>query len=385
MKGYLEERHGSYLIRVSMGKDSETKKYRQYTETVKTTSKPLAEKRLREVLIELDKGIFIRPTKLTLGEYLSQWLTDYCEPNLSERAVEAYRYNIDAYICPKLGHIPLKSLQPAQIQRLYSDLLKKGHRRTAKYCHQTLHRALRIAFKQGIVSRNVTDACEVPKLEDKEARFLNESEAVKFLEAARQTPYSSMAYLFLTAGLRRSELLALRWSDINLEDGRLSVTRSLHQLGLGDNKGKFIFKSPKSKKSLRIIPLPSSTVQVMKEEYQAQLETKKALGMDVTPDDLVFSHLIDGSPLRPDSVSHAFARIAKGAGLSEAHLHTLRHSYGSVLIKQGIHLKVIQELMGHSSVKVTGDIYSHILPGQKEAAVKNFDGFLTNRKALLPA
>jgi len=382
MKGQLIERSGSYLIVVSTGKDVTTKKYGRYTETIKTESKTVAQARLREVLIELDRGIFVKPTKNTLAEYLDHWIEDYCRPALSERATESYKYICDKYIIPALGAVQLKNLQPGQVQKLYSDLLKAGHARTAKYCHQTLHRALKIALKQGLISRNVSELCEVPKLENKEANYLTEAEAVKFLQAAKQTPYFSMAVLFLTAGLRRSELLALRWSDIDLEKNELSVTRSLHQLQFGQDKSKFVYKAPKSRNSARIIPLPTVTIQVLKNEYQAQVETKQSLDQSVvTPDDLIFCHLLDGSPLRPDTVSKAFARIAKSAGL-EAHLHTLRHSYGSVLIKQGVHLKVISTLLGHSSIKITGDIYSHVSAGQKEDAVKNLNCFLPEPTAL---
>lgn len=390
MKGSLKERNGSYLITVSLGPDPDNPgKYKRYFETVQTTSKPIAEKRLREVLTELDKGTFTKPSKLTLGEYLDQWVSDYCWTNLSPRAAEAYEYQINKHIKPKLGTIPLKTLQPAQVQKLYTELQKKGHQRTAKYCHQTLHKALKMALKQGIVPRNVTDYVEVPKVDKQEAPFLDQSEAIKFLDTAKDSNYYSMAYLFLSAGLRRSEILALRWSDIDFTSGKLSVTRSLHQLQHGNKD--FYFKQPKSLKSRRSIPLPASAVQVMLTEYNNQLDIKKDLLKHgekdvkpdevIKPDDLIFCHL-DGTPLRPDTISKVFLKLARKAGLT-AHLHTLRHSHASILIQQGAHIKVISERLGHSSINITGDIYSHVAAGLQEKAIENFDGFLTGSKALV--
>lgn len=389
MRGFIKERGNSYLIAVSMGKDPQTKKYKQYFETVKTTDKAIAQKRLRELLTELDKGVFSKPSKNTLAEYLETWLLDYCWPNLSPRSAEGYQYIVRKYIIPQLGQFKLKDLRPEHIQKLYTDLLKKGlSNRTVRYCHTTLHKALSSALKHGMMVRNPCDATDPPKVQRKEMFAMDEMGVQKFLEFAGNTPYFSMFYLFLTTGLRRSELLALRWSDLDFDSKKISVTRTMHQLRYDERKGNIIFKDTKSAKSRRPVILPPSTVQVMQVELQHQLDIKKALYPEVKTedliksDDLIFSHLVDGSPILPDGVTHAFHRIALQSGLKNMRLHDCRHTHASILLKQNVHPAIVAARLGHSSVSVTMDVYSHILPGLQEKAAAQFDDFLTNKKAL---
>ncbi|GAJ12738.1 unnamed protein product, partial [marine sediment metagenome] len=251
-------RGGSYRIKVSLGKDAVTGKYTAYYETFRGNKKD-AEKRLRQLLTELDKGIFVRLGKVTLGEYLKGWLLDYVQPNLSPKTHELYAYICSKHIFPELANITLVDLKPTHLQHLYAQKKASGlSNRTVQLIHATLHKALKNAEKVGLLSRNVAEAVDMPKIQRREMRTMNETDLHIFLEMARKTEYYSLFYTLLFTGCRRAEALALRWSDVDLLLCQLSVTRSMQFV---DNK--VTFKQPKTVKSRRLIALSPSTVTVL--------------------------------------------------------------------------------------------------------------------------
>lgn len=368
MRGSIIERNGSYRIAVSLGKDPVTLKYRQYFETV-TGNKKDAQRRLRELLSSLDTGTFVKPAKTTLAEYLGQWLQDYCWSNLASRTAEGYESIIRCHLVPSLGQIHLTELKPEHIQHLYSEKLTAGlSHRTVRYIHVTLHKALHNAVKLGIIVRNPTDAVEPPKVQRHEMHTMSESDIHIFLEFAKSTPYYALFYTALFTGMRRSELLGLRWSDVDLILCQLSVTRALHQL----QDGSLIFREPKTAKGRRSISLSPSTAIVLREHREQQEEMRQTLGSALTEDDLIFCH-VDGKPLLPNSVSHAWAKLACRTGLKGIRLHDARHTHASLMLKQGIHPKIVQERLGHASIQITLDTYSHVVPGLQQAAANKFD------------
>jgi integrase len=381
MKGYITSRKGSYRLTISLGKDSATGKYRQYRETVKGT-RTIAEKRLRELLTQLDKGIFTQPGKVTLAEYLELWLRDYC-CNLSPRTAEGYATIIHKHLIPALGKIPLTQLRPDMIQAYYSKQLSGGrcdgsgglNALTVKHHHVCLHTALQNAVKTNLLPRNPCDAVTAPRSTNKEMCTMNESDIHIFLEFAKAPKYSEYYALFYTAlftGMRRSELLALRWQDCDLLLMQISVSRSLHAL----SNGRIVFRPCKTEKSRRLISLSPSSVSVLEEHREALQKLRDSLGLAPLSDsDLIFSHF-DGKPLLPNTVSHVWEKLAKRTGLKGIHFHSARHSMASIMLKIGIHPKIVQERLGHSSIQITLDTYSHVAPGLQEAAAKRFDDII---------
>jgi integrase len=239
-----------------------------------------------------------------------------------------------------------------------------------RYHHTVLHKALATALEWGLVVRNVADGVDVPQSYPGEMRTWDEDEMGKFLEAAKSTQYYPLFYTALFTGMRRSELLALRWQDIDFIYSQIYVSRGMHQLK--DNS--YIFTQPKTKKSRRTIALPPSAFLVL-ESYHKTKEVEAAmLGTELKDIDLVFSAL--GKPLRPNTVSRAWANLAAKTGVKVIRLHDARHTHASLMLKQGIHPKVVQERLGHSSISVTLDTYSHVAPGLQEAAAKRFDEIL---------
>jgi integrase len=218
-----------------------------------------------------------------------------------------------------------------------------------------------------MVSRNVADGVDVPHAHPGEMQTWNEAEMKKFLEVARHTSYYALFYTTLYTGMRRSELLALRWQDIDFIYSQIYVNRSMHQL----QDGTFIFTAPKTAKSRRTIALPPSAFLVLETYRKAREIEHKMLDVPLNESDLVFSTL--EKPLRPNTVSRAWVMLAARAGVKVIRFHDARHTHASLMLKQGIHPKIVQERLGHSTISVTFDTYSHVAPGLQEAAAKRFD------------
>jgi integrase len=202
----------------------------------------------------------------------------------------------------------------------------------------------------------------------------DEDEVNQFLEGAKESPYYALFYTALFTGMRRSELLALRWQDVDCIYCQIYVNRSLHQL----KNGSFIFTQPKSAKSSRTIALTPSTIIMLREYQEKQKLEREMLGTSLADGDLVFSN-VEGKPLRPNTITRAWTTLAARCGLKVIRLHDARHTHASLMLKQGIHPKVVQERLGHSSIQMTIDTYSHVAPGIQEAAANRFDEILNHK------
>ena len=342
--------------------------------SVKGTKKE-AEKRLAELLHQLDNGTFMKPAKTTLGEFLERWLKDY-QPNLSPRGFERYEGIIRSHLIPGLGSMPLTQLRPEHLQKHYTAKQNDGlSARTIRYHHAVLHVALKTAVQWGLLSRNPADAVTTPRVRRNEMQTWGEHEISQFLDAAKDSPYYALFYTALFTGMRRSELLGLKWGDVDFIMSQIYVNRSLHHL----KDGSYIFTEPKSAKSRRTIALPPSATLLLKEHQEKQKLERVMLGIPLTDSDLVFSTL-EGKPFRPNTITRAWTMLATRAGLRIIRLHDARHTHASIMLKQGIHPKIVQERLGHASIQMTLDTYSHVAPGLQEAAAKRFDELVTPRR-----
>ncbi len=348
-----------------------------------------AERALRELLHSVEKGSYVKLSKVSRAEFLEEWLQGYVELNCSPRTKASYEMIIRRHLIPELGGILLSQLGPRHLQAFYSQQKVQGRvdgkgplsSKTVRYCHSLLAEALEHAVKMGLVSRNVARATEAPRVDHKVMSTLMLEDIPKFLGAAKGTPYHTLFYLLLHTGLRRGEALALRWKNVDLGLpslgvlGYLSVTETVYRLA-----GDYIVKEPKTPSSRRRIALPPSLVLVLRQHRTEQEAQQALLGKPLIDNDFVFAHP-DGNPLDPSTVSHAFNKVIRKAGLPHIRLHDLRHTHASLLLQAGVHPKVVQERLGHSSIRVTLDTYSHVMGGLQEAAAQHFDELLTSRKA----
>jgi integrase len=376
MRGHIRRRGKGWAVVVNTGKDLSTGKYKQQWLSVKGNKKD-AEKRLAEVLHQLDSGTFMKPGKATLGDYLEQWLSDYCYPNLRRKTFYGYRDIVQNRLAPSLGSTKLTEVKPESIQKLYARWLENGRvdgegglsPRTVQRYHQCLHRALKTAVEWGLLQRNPADAVRPPKVQSKDMQVLDEDGIRATLDAASSTPYYPLFYLALTTGMRRSELLALRWCDVELNLGQVSVKRTLQQL----RDGTMVFYAPKTAKGSRTVALPPSACLMLGNHKARQEEACTIFGVRPDETNLIFCHEVDGSPLHPDAVTKAWIRLARRTGFSNIRFHDLRHTHASIMLKHGIHPKIVQERLGHASISITLDTYSHVAPGLQAAAAAKFD------------
>ena len=229
-------------------------------------------------------------------------------------------------------------------------------------------------MKWGLLVRNPADAVTPPRFQRIEIHTLDEQGVHALLETARATPYYALFYVALFTGMRRSELLALRWCDVDFMLCEVSITRTVHHL----RDGTFVFRQPKTAKSRCLVALSPSTALVLKEHKEKQKTEHILMGVSLKDSDLVFSH-IDGKPFLPDTITRTWIRMVRRLGFKGVRLHDARHSHASLMLKQGVHPKIVQERLGHSSIQITLDTYSHIASGLQEAAAKRFDDALNVR------
>ena len=364
--GSIRERtKGRWEIRVELGQGPDGKRKRKIVQF--RGNKTEANKKLRELLIVQDKGMPLDTSKATMAEFLAQWLRDYAETNTGPRTVEGYREKIQGYIIPHLGSVPLVKLTPQHVQGLYAAMLSRGlSPRTVLHVHRILREALSHGMKWGVLMRNVCDAVDPPKPRRKEMTALDAAGVERFFDAAFNSPYGAFFFLAIYTGLRRGEMLGLRWSAIKLAARTLSVTETIQRV-----KGKgLVSLEPKTDRSRRSVSLPPDAVALLSGLKIKQREEREAIGLDWTESDYVFSH-IDGRPFHPDTVSHTFGVIIKKSGLPHIRLHDLRHTHATMMMELGINPKIVSERLGHASVVITLDLYSHVSPGlQEEAAAK---------------
>ncbi len=231
-----------------------------------------------------------------------------------------------------------------------------------------------MALKWGLINRNPADAITAPRPQHSDMHTMNEDDLHTFLGAAKKTPYYVLFYLALFTRMRRSELLALRWCDVDLLLCQAYVTRSLRHL----RTGKIVFRAPKTSKGRRMVSLSPSAVILLQEYKDKQIAHRAIPGIPLEDDALVFTNL-EMKPLLPDTVSHAWVKLVNRAGLEGIRLHDARHTHASLMLKQGVHPKVVQERLGHAAISTTLDLYSHVSPGLQQAAAESFDRLLNGR------
>jgi len=375
MKGHIYQRaKGSWTIVYDLPMDTVTGKRRQKSQTIKGTKRD-AERALREVLISLEQGSYVKPNKITLGEWLDQWCESFVAMNTTPRTYVSYRSIIDRHLKQGLGSIALSRLEPQQIQKYYADKLAKGRvdgkgslsNRSVLYHHRILSKALDQAIKMGLVVRNVAKLITPPRVARAKINVLDADEASKLLDIASNTVYYPLFAMLLYTGLRRGEAIALRWKNIDLLRLELYVVESAYRI-----RKEFIITEPKTLHSKRAVSLSPSLANLLLEYREDQELMRKQLGNPLTEEDFIFSWP-DGRPMDPDVVTQAFHRIAGKAGLKNVRLHDLRHTHATLMLKAGIHPKVVSERLGHANIGITLDIYSHVLPGLQEAAAEKFD------------
>jgi integrase len=373
---------GTWTGQISIGYDPVTGKLKRKSFYGKTR-KEVADK-IAQALQELRNGTYIEPAQTTFGEWLDKWMTGYKKGQLKTSTYQNYEIIIDVHIKPALGKIPMAKLQAHMLQNFYNEKLAAGRAdgkgglstRMVRYFHAIIRQALQQAVKEGLLPRNPADATSPPTIKNKQMRPLTETELLTFFEAAKGDRLFAAYVLAATTGLRRGELLGLCWDCVDLEHGVITVQREL--LVLKD--GLSLEETTKSKSGRRSITLTNDAIRELRKWKARQAQEKLLLGEAYQDGGLVFCKE-DGTPLDPRDFTKRFQRHLEKAGLPKVRLHDLRHTHASLLLARGVHPKVVQERLGHSSITMTLDLYSHLVPGLQEAAAATLNGLLGKEKS----
>jgi len=336
-----------------------------------------AARKLTLALKVLADGLPLTGERLTVGQYLTEWL-ETIRPTLRPESARRYADACRLHIIPELGKTPLARLTPAQLQRLYASRLEAGLSGTSvQLLHGVLHRALGQAMRWGVVVRNVADLVTAPRRSTPEMHALTPEEANRLLEAASGERLEALYVLAVTCGLRLGEIQALRWHDVDLDGARVRVTTTYQ----GTVDGKPVFAEPKTARSRREVHLSALAVAALRRHRRAQLEERMRAANLWQDYDLVFAsergRPLDGNNFR----SRAFARLLEKAGLAPMRFHSLRHTAATLLLAEGLNVKVVSEMLGHSDVVTTLRVYSHVLPGMGQAAADAMDSLFARRGA----
>jgi integrase len=356
-------------VRTYLGRHPDTGKRQYHNRTVHGTKKD-AERYLHAALRERDLGTLVEGTRLTVSEYLDQWLASATQGRVRERTHRDYAAVLARYVRPALGARRLVQLRPLEIQGLYTHLQERGlSPRTVRYLHAVLSAALRQAVKWRLLAQNPAAFVDLPRMRRTETRVLTQEEVMTFLRVAAADRFGVVFTFALATGMRPGEYLGLRWADVDLERGRVVVQRSVAW-----QAGAWSFTEPKTPRSRRSIPLPPSVVRLLREHRRQQAAERLAAGPRYQNLDLVFA-TETGTPIDLRNLAQRhFKAVLKAAGLpTTIRLYDLRHTSATLLLAAGEHPKVVSERLGHATITLTMDTYSHVLPTMQQQAAERLE------------
>jgi integrase len=399
-----KRKDGRWQGYVTVGYDPEKQQPRKQYFYGKTRKE--VQERINEALGKVQTGTYREPSKITMAEWLITWLNDYMKPSLRPTTWESYKTQAEKHILPALGHLRLSQLQTSHLQKLYNDKLSDGRAdgkkkcigcgklsskpnletcekcgkdlkgslspRSVRYIHVVIHAALEQAKKEGKITINPADAVRLPSLQQKEIQYLDTEGVAKFLAAARDTKYFPAYYLELATGLRRGELLALRWKDVDLKAGSVTVNRGLVRTRQG-----LIFQEPKTPLANRTINIPPDVINELKFHRRRQMTEMENAGEAWENNGLVFCNEL-GQPLCPRGFTRNFERVLKRAGIGNVSFHGMRHTYAVMSLQEGVDIKTIQENMGHHKAAFTLDVYSNATAKMKKEATDKIGNLLAS-------
>lgn len=318
------------------------------------------------------QGTSISTERQSLKQFLERWLTDCVKPSVRPSTFISYEQQVRVHIAPQLGHVQLTKLSPQHIQAYMNDRLKAElSAKTVKYHLSVLRMALGQALKWNLVARNVAMLVDPPRVSKYEVQAITPEQARVFLQAIQGDRLEALFTVALSLGLRRGEALGLRWADIDFQTRTLRVNQSLQRL-----EGKLQITELKTKSSRRILDLPEMLINKLREHRTRQLEEKMLAGPHWQETGLIFTSRI-GTPVDPRHVKRRLDPLLKKAELPHFRVHDLRHFCASLLLAQGVPLKVVSDILGHSQIGITADLYTHVLPSVRKEAINLMDSILT--------
>jgi integrase len=328
-----------------------------------------AQDKLRGALRDLDAGLDLSTERQTVAQFLDKWLAASVKPSVKVKTYEGYESIVRVRVAPRIGKRQLAKLTPLDLQSLYTELAEAGlSPRSVHHTHRVLHRAFAQAVRWNLIARNPCDGAQGPRATRAEMKVWTPEEAEAFLTSTGEHPAHALYTLALTTGMRQGELLGLRWQDVDLDAGTLRVRRSLQrQRGNG-----LVFVQPKTSRSRRTIVLSRRAVMALQAHRDRQVFARRLAGSAWRDQDLVFCDAF-GAPLDPSYQTAIFKKAVEAAGLPAIRFHDMRHTAATILLSRGVHVKLVSELLGHATIVLTLDTYSHLIPAMHGDAAAAMD------------
>ena len=326
---------------------------------------------MHEFITELEKGYYVANSNISITEWVQTCLEVYIIPNVSSTTLSRYQGMIKRYINPVIGHIPVQQLTTLAVQSWVNGLKispssgKEMSAATIKHAYHVLKGAMDKAVLAGIIYRSPCTGIMLPKGQKKQAVIYDEKQIRQLLDAAAGTEMELVIDMELCLGVRRGELLGLEWGDVDWEHNQVKIIRNRVVVD-----GKSVVKEPKTATSVRTLDVPLPLMQKLRKHKMQCLSNKLRLGKAYTVTDYIIVHP-DGKPIYPEYLSQMLTKLQERAGLPKCRFHDLRHLCASIMLLQGVNVKVAQERLGHKDIATTMNIYSHVLPSSaKDAADK---------------
>jgi integrase len=336
------------------------------------TQKEAATK-LKDAKRDVDDGVDLSAGQMTVAQYLDKWLAASVKPSVKTKTYEGYESICRVRVKPRIGARKLAKLTALDLQALYSALADSGlSPRSVHHTHRVLHRAFVQAVRWRLIPRNPCDGAQGPRATRSEMKVWTPEEADAFLVATRDHRMHALYVLALSTGMRQGELLGLKWDDLDLSAGTLSVRRSLQwQRGTG-----YAFVEPKTARSRRSVHLSQKAIASLRAHKDRQAWDRKTAGDEWSEADLVFCNAL-GGPLAPSHQTAAFKAATAAAKLPPIRFHDMRHTAATILLAKGVHVKLVSEMLGHSTIVLTLDTYSHLIPAMHSDAAAVMDAVFT--------
>lgn len=367
MRGHITKRGNKYSFVIDIGRDPVTKKRRQKRVSGFTSEKK-ANKAMIDMIAELQKGTYVEPTTLRLNEYLDDWLK-FKEKRVVHSTYLHYKGYINNHVKPALGNIKVSELTPKQVEDFYDSLLENEilSERSIKHIHRILSNAISRGATKGEIPRNIMKVVEPLKVPKNEMKYWDMETLNEFLNNTLGEYHYTTWYLAAFTGMRQGEILGLKWDCVDFENKMLYIRRSLKR-----SDGDYELAELKNNSSYRSISISNSDIFVLKKHYNEQQRIKSRAGKDYKDQNLVIA-TSNGNHVLPSNVGRAFRRCLKYTEVNTIRFHDLRHTHASMLFSLGTHPKIVQERLGHSSITVTLDTYSHMLPNMQQAVAESLE------------
>ncbi|MFF4387130.1 tyrosine-type recombinase/integrase [Streptomyces sp. NPDC001552] len=328
----------------------------------------------RELLAEVDQGVPVPTRSAKLAEWLPYWLENIVRPHRKRTTYAKYETHVRLYLVPLLGKKRLESLSVADVRRALVQLQKETSAATAKESHRVLRTAIAAACREELVSRNVVSLVEPPKVQVREMSPWELDETLDFLAAARKDPLYPAFVLAIALGLRRGELVGLRWENVDLDKREIRVRSQRQRV-----RGEAYEDDPKGRRRRQTLPLPGICVAPLRWQRMKQAAMREAAGEKWEETGYVFTTRT-GRPIEPRNVYRSFTRVAKDAGLRVVRLHDARHGTATLLTAAGVPPRVVMEILGHSQIAVTMNVYAHVVQDTQREAIGHMDRLLRGRR-----